>query len=137
MATYYEINDLVTTILFNDQKKRATNIDASLLQNYPFARRIVSKNVVKQQGGKDVRFDVNVTPNTSATTFEAFHTVSRTVGDHIKQGTMQLRNIRADFSFDALEEVFNQGELSIMNHIDNREQQAMISLTKLIEASRG
>lgn len=133
MASYYDVQDLMTAVLFNDKKKRVSNISPTLLRNYPFARRVVKKSMVKEQGGKDIRFDVNVAGNTSARGFGAFHTVVRGVGDSLQQGTMRLRNIRADFSFDVLEEVFNQGEYQIINHIDNREQNAMIALTQLIE----
>lgn len=134
MATYNEVNDLVTATLFNDQKKRASNIDPTLLRNYPAARRLVKKSQVKEQGGKEIRFNVNVTGSNAAQSFGAFHTTTRTVSDHLKQGSMQLKNDKTDFSFDILEEEFNQGAYEIIDHIENREQQAMISLTKKIES---
>lgn len=133
MATYYQIQDLATAVLFADERKKISNIDPNLLRNYPYARRIVKENQVKEQGGKDIRFNVNVQGSTAARSFGAFHTVTRGVGDFTKQGTMQLRNDRTDFSFDVLEEEFNQGSFQIFDHVTNREQQAMISLTAKIE----
>lgn len=131
--TYEQLADLATATLYNDEKKKIVNIDASLLRNYPAANRLVRKNVVKEQGGLDHRWRVNVTGNSSATHFGPFHTVDRTVGDHLKTASMVLKNTRADFSYDALEPEFNGGEYEVVDVIKNREQQAKIALTAQIE----
>lgn len=124
---------MVTATLFNDQKKRASNIDANLLRSYPYANRIVRASQVKEQGGKDIRFDASRGGTTHASSIGSFAVIERTVGDFLIQGTMQMRIDHSYFSFDVMEEEFNRGEYEIMNHIDNREQQAMIDMVKKIE----
>jgi len=46
---------------------------------------------------------------------------------------MQMRNTRADFSFDILEPEFNMGENEIVDLVANRKQNAKIALTAMIE----
>ena len=134
-TTYYEIADLATAVLFSDKRKKMANIDPNLLRSYPYCNKIVRQSVVKEQGGKDVRINVNVAGAAAADNFGPFQTFTRTVGDHAKQMTAQLRGTHTQFSFDILEEEFNSGdEHTIFDHVTNREQQAMIALTAKIEA---
>ncbi len=130
---YYELADIVTGTLFNERKKKIVNIDPTLLRDYPAANRLVRKNLVREQGGLDHRWRVNVVGNTGATHFGAWHTAVRTQGDHLKTASMQLRGTKNSFSFDALEPEFNGGEYEVVDVIKNREHQAKIGLTAQIE----
>ncbi len=134
MPSYYEIADLIKSVLYSDKKRRISNIMPTLLRSYPFANRIVRESTMKEEGGKDIRFNVNVAGASPAQNYTAFQVVQREVGDHQMQGTMQLRGTMTSFSFDTLEEVFNKGDKQIINHIDNREENAMVSLIEKVEA---
>lgn len=134
-ATYYDIADIVTSVLFNEKRKKVTNIDAARLRSYPAANKLVRKSVVREQGGREIRWQLNVQGDSPAQTFGPFGTVVRTAGDALKAATMKMGCFRKDFSFDILEEEFNQGEFSIINHVDNRKQNAMIALTGSIESA--
>lgn len=134
MPSYYEIADLVTFTLKADKKKKISNIDKNLLRSYPFANKTSRQSVVVEEGGTDIRFDLNVDMGSAADNFTAFQVFTRTVGDHGKQGTMQLRGTHASYSFDEREEAFNKGEHQIVDHIRNRKQNALIQLNAKIEA---
>lgn len=133
-TTYYELADLVSATLFADMKGKITNLDPTLLRSYPWANRMVKKNIVQMTGGLDARWRVNVTGNSSASHFSAYQTYNRSVNDHLKTAQMQLRGTHVDYSFDVLEPEFNSGEYEVVDVIKNRQQQAKISMTKQIEA---
>ena len=132
-VTIYEIADIVTGTQYSELRSKATNIDSNLLRSYPYANKIVRKSVVREQGGLDVSWRVNVAGAPAADNFVPFQTFTRTTTDHLKTARMQLRGTHADFSFDIMEEEVNQGKEQLINVVDNREQQAMISLTAKLE----
>lgn len=134
MPSYYAISDIVQATLFNDPKGMASNIAPELLRDYPAANRLVKKNVAKEQSGLDYRWPVNLKGSNSATTFGPYHRPTRSVGDHLGKASMQLRNLRTDFSCDELEEQMNSGAAEIVDVVKMREQNAMIDLTDLIES---
>lgn len=134
MASYYSIADLVQATLFNDPKGMISNIDPLLLRSYPAANRLVKKAVAKEQSGLDYRWPVNLRGSNQATTFGPYHRPIRSVGDHMGKASMQLKNLRTDFSCDELEDQMNSGAHEIVDVLKLREQNAMIDLTDLIES---
>lgn len=133
MASYYAIADMVQATLFNDPKGMATNIDPIRLRNYPAANRLVKKAVVKEQSGLDYRWPLDFGGPNSATTFGPFHRPTRSVGNQLTKASMQLRNLRNDFSFDEVEDEMNSPPAEIVDIIKLREQNCMVRLTELIE----
>ena len=130
---YYDLADITQATLFNDRKNKIVNLDANRLRSYPMTNRLLRKNVVREQGGLDYRWLVDVSSPGKATSFSAWHTKNRTQTDSMKKASMQLRGSTTDFSFDALEEDFNAGQFEIVNIVRNRRQNAMIDMTKKIE----
>lgn len=131
--TQSQIADLVTATLFADKKKKVSNIDPNLLRNFVAGRRLVKKNQVEEHGGRAIRFNVNVEGVSTATAAGLYYVANRNAGDHLAQGTAELKILTNYFVFDELEEVFNSSEYEIVNYIKNREQNAMIDLMTRIE----
>src|SRR5687767_8843793 len=131
--TQSQIADLVTATLFKDNKKKVSNIDPNLLRNFVAMRRLVKKNQVSEHGGRAIRFNVNVEGTTTATATGLYHVAGRNAGDHLAQGTAELKILTNYVVFDELEDVFNSDEFEIVDYIKNREQNCMIDLANLGE----
>ena len=128
LNNYYDIADLTTSILFDDKKDGIVNIDSTLLRGYPAVDKCMRGSVYRQQDGKDHRWPVNVEMGSEAVSFGPFAILDRPRGDSIKQASMQLRGTTRSFSFDILEEVFNRGKASIINHVKVQENNAKIRM---------
>lgn len=134
-VSVYDIRDMITATLFKDKKKgRIANIDPNLLRNHVAMRRLLKENKTIEQGGKAIRFDVNVAGDDDAADYVLAYQVEQVgVADFIAEGTDQCRMLRTKFGFDETEEIFNKGEYAIVKHIRNREQNAKIAGVKKAE----
>lgn len=133
--TQSQIADLVTATLFSDHKKKVSNIDPNLLRGYVAGRRLVRKNNVVEQTGRGIRWNVNVTGDSSAAWIGYYHIDTYNTSDHLKQATMTMKMLTNNFSFDEQEESFNGPPLQIVDMIKNREMQSMIGQMQAIETA--
>lgn len=130
-VTVFQIIDMLTATLFDDSTGKISNIDPNLLRNHVAMRRLLDPAKVTEEGGKAVRFDLNVRGEDGAAEWVGvFKTEQATASDYIVQGTEELRFCRDIYTFDKTEEVFNRGKYAIVKHVQNRRQNAQISLIK-------
>jgi hypothetical protein len=133
--TVFQIADMITATLFDEKDHRLSDLTPDLLRNYVAARRLftASNKTMIEQGGKAVRFDVNVARGNVAEWVPPFKVEQTAIGDSIQQGKDEMRFIRTYFSFDQMEEVFNSGKFQIVDYIKNRHQNALIDMTQKCE----
>ncbi len=130
----YDIRDMVTATLFSEKGGKIANIDPNLLRNHVAMRRLLKEHKTIEQGGKAIRFDVNVAGDDDAADYVLAYQVEQVeVGDFISQGKDECRMLRTKFAFDETEEIFNKGKFAIVKHIKNREQNAKIAAVKRAE----
>lgn len=131
--TLNQISDIVIATLFDEKDHKIADITPDRLRNYVAARRLLMPNSQTEQGGKAIRFDVNVARGNDADWVGPYAVEQVAVGDSIQQGQDEMRYIRTKFGFDQMEESWNQGKYVIVNVIKNREQNARINLVQKIE----
>lgn len=131
--TLNAIADIVTATLFDERKGKISDISPDRLVNYVFGRRMLAPNAQTEQGGKAIRFDVNVAYGASAQWVVPYQVMQVGVSDSIQQGKDEMRYVSHSFGMDQLEECWNQGEYAIINVIKNREQNCRIRLAEKIE----
>jgi hypothetical protein len=134
MSRYFEIADLVLSILNDDKKNQASNIDPNLLRGYPGVNKISRKSVYTQQDGSYHRWKISVGNGIAATNYGELAVFDRAMTDHLIDAKMSVRGTHTSYSFDVMEEEFNSGGSRLINHVRNRSQVAKIEKTKKLEA---
>lgn len=131
--TLNAIQDIVTATLLDEKGGKISDITPSRLVNYVACRRLLMPDTQTEQGGKAIRFDLNVAYGNEAQWVGPYQTMTVPVGDSIKQGKDEMRYIAAFFGMDQMEETWNQGKYAIIDVIKNREQNCRIRLVEKIE----
>ncbi len=131
--TLNAIADIVTATLFDEKDKRLSDISPDRLVNYVFCRRLLAPNAQTEQGGKAIRFDLNVAYGAEAQWVAPYQVMQVAVSDSIKQGQDEMRYISHSFGMDQMEECWNQGKYAIIEVIKNREQNCRIKVAEKIE----
>jgi hypothetical protein len=133
-VTVHQIADMLTATLYDDSSNKISNIDPNLLRNHVAVRRLLDPAKVTLNGGKAVRFDLNVRGDDGSAEYVGAYKVEQcNASDFIVQGSEECRFAREKYTFDEQEEVFNKGKFAIVQHIKNRRQNAKIALIKKIE----
>lgn len=133
-VTVFQIQDMLTATLFDDSTGKISNIDPNLLRNHVAVRRLLDPAKVMEEGGKEVRFDLNFRGEDGAAEYVSVYKVEEVgASDYIIQGSEQCRMVRSKYTFDETEEIFNRGKYAIVLHVKNRRQNARIALVKKVE----
>lgn len=133
MAGWYDVQDMILAILKDDVKNKIVDLNPTLLRDYVGVNRLFRKSTYVQQSGGLHEWFANVTGAEAAEPFGPYAVFTRGRSDHLKKASVGLRGYQNSYSFDIHEEVFNRGGATLVNHVRNVKQQAVIAHTATIE----
>ncbi len=128
-----DMTDLIRTTLRKLGRGKITDI-SSTLQNYPAAKRLITKNkFTEEKGGYEAQFDVMVNSHDSARGVPLGWTADPNITDGIVQGTVPFRHTEFNWSLIRQEIPMNSGPARIVDLIATRRKRAMIGWAKYVE----
>lgn len=131
--TASQLGDLVNTTLRDLGKPRFTEI-ATDLQRHTAMRNLLRKNRVELQSGYGVQWDVKVAQSGASAAVGLGASDSVNIVDTMVQATADWRNVTTNYAIIGQEISMNSEPSRIVNLVQSRRIDAMISLAELMEA---
>ncbi len=132
--TATQLNDLVATTLRDLGRARFTEI-ATDLQRHTALRNLLRKNRIQLDSGYGVQWDVKVSQSGAAANVGLGATDNVNIVDTMVQATSDWRNTTTNYAIIGQEISMNQEPSRIVNLVQSRRIDAMISLAEIMEAN--
>ena len=130
--TVEQLTDLITTTQRELGKLKWTDI-ASDLQEYIAMQRILRKRKVRFDSGTAIQWNIMVDHVESAKNVALWAPDAVNVGDAMKTANIPWRHCTANYAVDRREIKMNSGAAKIVDLVQTRRAQAMLSLAELME----
>ena len=129
-----QISDLITSTLKDLGRMRFTEI-ASTLQRYHALPHMLKEKKVKFQGGVGIRWNVLAEHSGAARHTALYDTDVVDVKDVLTFGSVPWRNTETSYAFDLREFDMNMGAAEIVDLVQVRRADSLISLAELMETA--